>query len=49
MNDGEFWMEFFHDFCREFEVNIFVLFIGKMDGINNTFPSEFQPAVLYTD
>ena len=20
MKDGEFWIEFFHDFCREFEV-----------------------------
>jgi hypothetical protein len=49
MNDGEFWMEFFFDFCREFEVNIFVFFpfIGKMDRMKNT--SEFQSAVLYID
>ena len=24
MYDGEFWMEFYEDFCSEFEVRIFI-------------------------
>ena len=30
MHDGEFWMEFFVDFCREFEVDCFAKMPEKL-------------------